>query len=309
MESNEQPIQEATDLATARPEILSMASLVLQQAQAFVIETTVDCEAALDWRNELQDRDKAVVARLAKLKTTTYAAWKEVCALENEATEPLRAGIKVYNDKILTFNRAEAERTRLENERRAAEEREQERQRREAELKERTGRMIKDGLICIGNDQIWSITEAGIAALDNYDMYPPGSGEREILLPLKAAHDEHQRQVAAARAANAPVPEARKIDTAELAQKTVHQAPIQTLAPASIKPIYAGGRVGQNWDFEIISLRELVEAAAKNPEAYLGLLQINEQAARARAKAEKDNMRVPGLRAFDQGKVSRSTKR
>ena len=67
MENNEQPIQEATDLATARPEILSMASLVLQQAQAFVIETTVDCEAALDWRNELQDRDKAVVAKLAKL--------------------------------------------------------------------------------------------------------------------------------------------------------------------------------------------------------------------------------------------------
>jgi hypothetical protein len=55
----------------------------------------------------------------------------------------------------------------------------------------------------------------------------------------------------------------------------------------------------ESWSAEVVSLRELVKAAAANP-AYLCYLQANETALNAAARAQKSVLNVPGCKAVVQ---------
>jgi hypothetical protein len=276
-----------------RSEVVESTNLVVQQAQAFTIASIDDANVAMEWRNELKDRVKAIVEKIAPIKKTTFAAWKTVCAFEAEGTAPLNAAIALFDQKLVAFNQAEQVRLRREREQAEAEAREQQRIRREAELRACSERLMSAGLIEIGGDNVWAITDAGVAALENFEAYPPGSLDRDTLLSLKAARDQR-----------------RPATAAEVAQRTVHSQPSIT-APSSgpAKPAMMGGGVRDNWQAELVDLLELVKAAAENPTAYLDLLQLNQRAADGRAKAAKDQLRIPGLRPVNRAGVARSARR
>ena len=74
-------------------------------------------------------------------------------------------------------------------------------------------------------------------------------------------------------------------------------APIQKVIAA---PTYAKSiPTRENWSAQVVSLRELVKAAAANP-AYLCYLEANETALNAAARAQKQLFAVPGCKAVVQ---------
>jgi colicin import membrane protein len=71
-------------------------------------------------------------------------------------------------------------------------------------------------------------------------------------------------------------------------------APVQRVSAA---PTYQKSiPTRENWSAEVVSLRELVKAAAANP-AYLCYLQANESALGAAARSQKTLFSVPGCKA------------
>ncbi|MEX3859676.1 hypothetical protein AB3X94_37435 [Paraburkholderia sp. BR10923] len=79
----------------------------------------------------------------------------------------------------------------------------------------------------------------------------------------------------------------------------VMSAPVQPVQPAKVQ----GVSTRQVWTAECTDLHALVAYVAAHPE-YLNLLQINQTALTALAKAQKKALAIPGVRAFDKGTVA-----
>ncbi|MEX3929782.1 hypothetical protein AB4Y36_38225 [Paraburkholderia sp. BR10936] len=79
----------------------------------------------------------------------------------------------------------------------------------------------------------------------------------------------------------------------------VMSAPVVPLKVAAV----AGVSTRTNWTAECTDLAALVAYVAEHPE-YLNLLQANQQALTALAKAQKTALAIPGVRAFDRGSVA-----
>jgi len=86
-------------------------------------------------------------------------------------------------------------------------------------------------------------------------------------------------------------------DAEEIEAVLSSSAPVQkvTAAPTYNKSV----STRENWSAQVISLRELVKAAAANP-AYLCYLQPNESVLNAAARSQKNVFAVPGCKAVFQ---------
>jgi hypothetical protein len=110
--------------------------------------------------------------------------------------------------------------------------------------------------------------------------------------------EEQARQLAEEEAlASAIDAEQNGADAEEIEAVLSSSAPVQkvTAAPTYNKSV----STRENWNAQVVSLRELVKAAAANP-AYLCYLQANETALNAAARAQKSIFAVPGCKAVFQ---------
>jgi hypothetical protein len=80
---------------------------------------------------------------------------------------------------------------------------------------------------------------------------------------------------------------------------SVLTAPVAPMRAAKV----AGVSTRTNWTADCTDLATLVAYVAQHPE-YLNLLQANQQAITALAKAQKSALAIPGIRAYDRGGVA-----
>lgn len=91
-------------------------------------------------------------------------------------------------------------------------------------------------------------------------------------------------------------------DAEEIEAVLSSSAPIQKVSAA---PTYNKSvSTRENWSAQVVSLRELVKAAAQNP-AYLCYLQVNETTLGAAARSQKTLFNVPGCKAVVQRNATR----
>ena len=130
----------------------------------------------------------------------------------------------------------------------------------------------------------WTRQEKTRIAAENAERERVIREEREAMQAraLEAAQAGHAEEAHALR------------ETAELVT-----APRAAVAP----PVVTGVSVRSNWTAECTDLAALVAYIAEHDE-YLNLLQPNQQALTALAKAQKDKLSLPGVRAFDRGGVA-----
>lgn len=125
---------------------------------------------------------------------------------------------------------------------------------------------------------------------------------------------EAQREAEAA--AYKAAEEQRAIDAAALAQTgadeetvaSVLTAPVQVTESFAVAPTYEKSSAVQyrdNWSGEVTDLFTLVKAVAKD-KSKLNLLQINQTALNQLAKALKETMSIPGVRAVNNKVVASS---
>lgn len=97
--------------------------------------------------------------------------------------------------------------------------------------------------------------------------------------------------------------EAQAQAIAATAEAVAHMAPAVTAAPAKI----AGVSTREDWKCELVDLMTLVKAVAAG-EASIELLEFNQKEANKRAKALKQEFKVPGLRAYAEQVMSARAK-
>lgn len=115
------------------------------------------------------------------------------------------------------------------------------------------------------------------------------NAERERLM-----REERERLAAAAAVA---AQEGRQEEAYALQQTAaLVTAPARSTAPLKV----VGASVRTNWSAECLDLGALIQYVAQHPECT-NLLQANQQALTAMAKAQKENMKVPGVKAWDKG--------
>jgi hypothetical protein len=267
-------------------------------ADALEVVDLVSAEAAAEWRNYADNEIAKINADAEEGRTLAFRLHRWICKKIDDATAPFVAVKTSLDKKITAWKDAEAERIRLDNIRRETEQREAERQRRERECNERVKNLTDQGLIeglfkdsALVPDS-FQITAAGIEALQNFDAIPVGSPERQMLEPLARARQAQERVAAS-----------------QLAQQTVHREPIIVSTPEPAKaPEVAGLTSRETWKGVVMDIRELIKAAAENPDAYSGLLEANQTAIDARARAEKDKLRIPGVKPVRTSSQARSRK-
>jgi hypothetical protein len=264
-------------------------------AEAFEIVDTASAATCADWRNECLDEIAKIEKEAEEGRGLADRLHKWIVKQIKMAIEPYESAKAILNRKLTAWQDAEAARIAEKN--RLAEERERQAEldRRTRELRERIQRM-RDQALIEGEPEALQITDAGVAALDNLDAFPPGSPERETLLPLAKVRADNERAAAEAAARAQPKPEPVAMSTATLGQHTVHKEPIFTSTGRAEQPKIAGNVGRDTWVGEVYDLGLLIKAAAENPEAYAGLLMANQTAVDARARNEKEKLRVPGVK-------------
>jgi len=130
----------------------------------------------------------------------------------------------------------------------------------------------------------WTRKEQQRIATENAERERVARVEREAM---------QQRAADAAAAGRAEEAHAMR-QTAELVT-----APVAPLTP----PKVAGISSRSNWSAECTDLAALIAHVAAHPE-YLNLLQPNQQALTALAKAQKRALNIPGVRVWDKGGVA-----
>lgn len=122
--------------------------------------------------------------------------------------------------------------------------------------------------------------------------------QERIRLTEQRRLEERARQIAEEEAIQSAIDaEQNGADAEEIEAVLSSSAPIQrvTAAPTYSKSI----STRENWSAQVVSLRDLVKAAAANP-AYLCYLQANESALNAAARSQKNLFSVPGCKATHQ---------
>jgi len=125
--------------------------------------------------------------------------------------------------------------------------------------------------------------------------------------------EERQRKAAEAKAAEAARKEAERLakraETAEAKGKVEEAAVLRELADAPAPVIAApatrvsGISSRENWSAQVTDKAALVKAAAENP-AYLAYLEPDMKSLNALARAQKNALAIPGVKAVNQAGLS-----
>lgn len=275
-------------------EVATRAQASLTTARAITVDSPVMFELAAE---ELQ---------------AVKAKWRELDEQRKGMTEPLRLAEKRINDffraplayladaesvikgAMLTFTQAEeakrreqqrladeaaaAERRRLQEEARAAEAKAREeaaRVQREIEAKEAAARAEREKAEAAAR----AAAEAG--------------RQEEAERIAKAAAEQRARDEAAAAAAREKA--AREAEEAQQrAAALVTQAAMTIAAPVAAAPAAKGISTPGTWSCEVEDKAKAVAYIAAHPE-YLHLVELDKTACNALARAQKQNLAIPGL--------------
>lgn len=129
--------------------------------------------------------------------------------------------------------------------------------------------------------------------------------ERQRALLEQQAREQRDREAAALRA------EAASTGDAQIAQMAEAVAAEPVYVPTPVvggPPKVAGISHRESWTADVTDLQALVRHVADHPE-HIGLVAPNLPALRQMAKSLKAHLRIPGVRAYDQGGVSASPRR
>lgn len=107
---------ETASRALVQPDIYEGNELLVF-AEMYEIVDQDTANILAEWRNDLKKRKAAVIAKLAPAKKKTHEAWKEICALETEATNSLDGAGRIADKKLLGFK---LEQDRIADEKRRA---------------------------------------------------------------------------------------------------------------------------------------------------------------------------------------------
>lgn len=133
--------------------------------------------------------------------------------------------------------------------------------------------------------------------------YEEAERKRAEAEAAELARQEKAQQEEEILAAAAAAEEAGDKAEAEEILNTPVEKPLVTVDTETAK--VKGVHSRETWSATVVDLKKLVKYVAENP-AYIGLLQTNQAAVNSMARAQKENLNLPGVRA--QKKVSRSVR-
>jgi membrane protein involved in colicin uptake len=285
MDSNNNPdIQRETiivEMPTA-PALARGPQAMLAMAKTFIIDSPEMAQEAASelgrikarW-NQLEEQRTSIVAPALQIQRNTNALFKEPMETLKQAETIIKQAIGRYQ---------EAERQRIERERRAAEEAARiEREKVEAEARKRQAE---------AEAQARAAREAEEAA------------ERALQAEMEAARRGDEEAAAKARA-EADAAEQSRLTA--VAMEAHAQAEAQTLeltaavttaaAPATTATRLAGVSSSKPWKARVTDKAALLRFIADNPE-YLDWVDVKMTGLNGLAKAQKGAMRVPGAEAY-----------
>ena len=105
-------VMDERDVEVIREEVAP----VIAHANGLTVASAEQYQDAADFLKRVKGAQKMVTDHFAPMKTAAHAAWKTICAKENEAQEPLTAAEKTVKSRMLTWYQ-EQERIRREQER------------------------------------------------------------------------------------------------------------------------------------------------------------------------------------------------
>lgn len=240
------------------------AQRFLNTAKGYAIDSPTMYELAAEDLRSVKTLSKAVEEKRTAITGPLNQAVKAINDLFRAPKTYLEEAEKTLKDAMLTYDREQqrkADEARREAERKAQEERE----RIEAQARE-TARKAQE--------------EADRIAKEAADAAASGDA-------AKAAELEQQAQQAAA-------------DGAARAESIAMEAEMVTAAPvriATAAPKVSGLSTRKNWKARCTDKMQLIAFIATRPE-FQNLLDINQSALNAIAKAQKEAMNIPGVEAY-----------
>lgn len=126
--------------------------------------------------------------------------------------------------------------------------------------------------------------------------------ERIRIAEQRRLEEEARQRAEEEQLSSAVDAEQNGADSEEIETLLSSPAPVQRVTAAL--PYNKTVSTRENWSAQVLSLSQLVKAAAQNP-AYLGYLQANETALNAAARAQKNLFNVPGCKATTQRTATR----
>ena len=117
--------------------------------------------------------------------------------------------------------------------------------------------------------------------------------EEETRRRKDAEHEQRQREMAEAMAADAAQKGATKAEVAAIKEEVVSEPPPPVQSTFTRSKVVSS-RV--TWEAEVVNFKELVKAVAKG-EVGLNVLKVNQSALNSLAKANMQQLNVPGVKA------------
>jgi hypothetical protein len=246
-----------------------------QQAQAIVIKDEATYLQASEMLTGVVALKKEAIAHHKPMKDTAKRAHEAACDAERRVVEPLKAAEEILRPAVTAYQ--------VERDRRIEEE--NRRNREEAARKQR----------------------------EEDERY-----EREMAAQQEAARQrEEEQRLADAAQAQAEGASAEEVDAiletpAPIAAYVEPVQPPRPVMAAVIPQTYARAagvsKPRDNWSCEVVNLYDLVKYAATNPE-WTGLLMANMTALNSLAKAQKQLLNIPGIKAVNNQTISVGGKR
>lgn len=257
------------NIASAAPEVLTNQALTWpEKARAVQITSSEGLEQAAEMLRGIKDLRGEVNATFDPIVSKAFAAHREATAAKKRAEGPLAEAEQILRGQITGYQ-LEQERLRKEAERRAR-----------AEAEERS-RQERERLAA---EQRRAEEEA-----------------------RKAAEDQKLADALAAESEGAPPEEVEAILEApvEVVPMVMPVSPAPVVAPViAAAPRPAGiSAPRENWSAEVDDLHALVTFVAANP-GMLNLVQANTVALNQMARAQKQLLKIPGVRPKNNPTIS-----
>lgn len=248
----------ATLVAPSSAEIMRPAETGAKTAELITITNAEDRQFAIEEIQALKEAEDRLEAKRTAITGPMNAALKAINALFKPASEALIAAQSVIKRKVVAFD---TEQARIAAASRAKAEAEAREAQRKAAAEAAAKAAEAEAAARVLQEQAQAAADAG-------------NLESAAILDLEAATVQQE------------------------ATQAVAQAHVATYAPtvAYTAPAKTGTATREVWKAELTNLHELVKHVAAHPE-HINLLSFDQSAGNTLAKALKNGLNVPGLRA------------
>lgn len=282
----------ATIHAPDAGQLNTRAHAALTMVESMVIDSQETYDLAADELKAIKSKSTTLETQRTAITGPINKALKAVNDLFRGPAQYLEQAEKIIKSKMLTYS-AEQERIAAE-ERRKAEalvRAEQERMTREAAAKEAAAKAEADALLAAAREK-----EAAAKAEADALVAAGRANEAAAMQEQAAKEAAEQAEKAAEVQANAAIEAASLAATAQVMTAPVVEVSVAKVSGISQRSV---------WKAECTDKAALIAYIAANP-AFLNLVEVNASALNQMAKAMKDTMQIPGIRAFEEKTLAAS---